>query len=263
MLLITILIALLIQRWMGWGKHLKKDRFLQLYYDGLKARCAHWSVWQGGGSVLLLLLPLLLIYVILATLLYYYTFSNIGYYVLTLLIVLYCMDARPLSDESTQNRGFHDILIYLYQRIFALIFWLLILGALGVLLYASLAQFENLLKERRGHHDESAALLVWTTKLRAILDWIPVRLLGITYAMAGQFSPVFQVWYDHLYEGLSDLPEQVVACGLMALGHSLPQSEDHAVLTHKCLEPLNSLVNRSLSIWLLIIGVFSIGFWFG
>lgn len=79
-----------------------------------------------------------------------------------------------------------------FERYFPVIFWFVVFGASGALLYrlASLA-VENC----RSDNVESGAdsHLLW------VLEWIPLRLLGLVFALVGNFAATIHHWREIVF----------------------------------------------------------------
>ncbi|WP_244896969.1 hypothetical protein [Candidatus Coxiella mudrowiae] len=94
----------------------------------------------------------------------------VGYYFLTVVVLWYCMDARPLAPENIAHATVGGILINAYRPIFALIF-LLILGSTSVVLYTLVAS----LNRHLGNHslEEENNLYLAARRVEGVLDWVP------------------------------------------------------------------------------------------
>lgn len=257
MAITIILICLAIQRWFCVDRVVRNNEWFDYYYRWISDRFSQLSWWPTWLGVVTIILPALIIYMLAAGLIYH-VLTIIGYYLLALVVLWYALDAKPITAENTNQHTLEQLLIDSYQRIFALIFWLVILGSTGVVLYTLIVYLRRCLE---GMPDDSQAdsLLANTLKIQAILDWIPLRLLGLTFALVGQFSVTFSYWYQNLLVGLEQGREQTAACGLMAI--SLESSQ--GTPNQEQVTAIEGLINRSLWIWLVVIAVFTIGHWVG
>lgn len=258
MALTALLICLFVQRILHFDSYNRRYNWFTHYYDWMKARFSKSSSWSGLLGVLLLVLPALVIFILFSVFVYY-AIGMIGYYILTLIVLWYCLDARPLTKE-THHGTVQVLLEQSYEGIFPIIFWLLIFGVSGVVMYALVLSLRNHL-EQEGQGDIEKNLYEMAVKVQGVLDWIPLRLLGITYALVGHFAPTFKIWYQNLFKGSIDQTrEQSARCGLVALNLE-GQSDQNP--TDEQVTAIQSLINRSLFVWLVVIALFTIGMWVG
>ncbi len=95
----------------------------------------------------------------------------------------------PAEDWEALNREALSIISYRgFERMFAVLFWFLILGPVGALLY----RLSALYLERQ--QDSFAERWLW------LLEWPAVRLMGFTWAMAGNFDTCFSRWQRDFFD---------------------------------------------------------------
>lgn len=257
MALTALLICLFVQRILHFDSHGRQFNWFEYYYEWMKARFSKSASWYGLLGVLTVVLPAFVIFILFAVFVYAVV-GMIGYYILTLLVLWYYLDARPLVKENHQATA-RELLEQSYQGIFPIIFWLLIFGVSGVIMYALVMSMRNHL-DKVGQGDIEKDLFEATDKVLGVLDWIPTRLLGITYALVGHFGPTFKLWYQNLFTGIEHTREQSAECGLVALNF-VDQSNQPA--TDDQVSAVQSLINRSLFVWVVVIALFTIGMWLG
>lgn len=257
MAITIILICLALQRWLQIDQIQRNELWFAHYYQWIKGRVDQYSWWPTWLGVVIIILPAFVIYLLFASLVHH-LLSIVGYYMLALVITLYAIDARRLTEEEGSRYSPEQLLIHIYQRLFALIFWLLILGSSGVVLYMLLVYLCRLLTTM-SEDSQADSLLANARYIQAILDWVPLRLLGFTFALVGQFSTTFSIWYKNLWTGLLNGREQMATCGLAAIG----VEHTEASVTPAQLPLLEGLVNRALWVWLVVIALFTIGRWIG
>ncbi len=257
MAITIILICLAIQRWLHIDHIERKNAWFEYYYHWIKERFNQFSWWPTWLGVVAIIAPALIVYMLVAGLVYH-LLTIIGYYLLALVVLWYALDAKPLTAENVNNHTQQQLLMDAYQRIFALIFWLIVLGSTGIVLYTLVVYLCRLLEGMR-EDNQANSLLANALKIEAVLDWLPLRLLGFTFALVGQFSLTFSYWYKNLFTGLEQGREQTAACGLIAIGmETSPATPGQEQVT-----AIEGLINRSLWVWLVIIALFTIGRWIG
>lgn len=256
MTLTIVLLCLAVQRWLQFVSATRQFDWFTHYFAWLKQRYENKSFWPHLGGVLLIILPAWIIYLLVATLIYH-VIGMIAYYLLTLVVFWYCVDARSLWLSNINGENLRHILSRTYQRLFAMIFWLFLLGSGGVVLYSLVLLLDDALEFKAD--EKSVALRGFTLKVEAVLDWVPLRLMGLSYALVGHFTPAFQYWYKHLWTGLDYTKEEATTCAFLAAG----LKEESGGVSEQQLSEMNHLVNRALLVWLVVIALFTIGAWIG
>lgn len=126
-----------------------------------------------------------------------------------------------------------------FERWFAVVFWFLLLGPAGALAY-------RLLQLTVTKNGLLAGALQW-------LDWLPVRILGLSLALIGDFVSALQELQACFVSGAkSDACLYKLACAALQL------DSDGALLVEEGaarLAKLASLLHRSLILWVALIAV--------
>jgi AmpE protein len=159
-------------------------------------------------------------------------------------------DPGMLTRSVTQ-----EIIWQNFTKIFAPLFWFMVLGIFGLLTYCFFTLWKNITSKIDG---DLTDLKNAVTNIQDLLDWIPARLLALSFALAGNFA-LSIVYFIHNYrKNYTENQRFVTESGLVALGkdivnidYSSTDSQDnHAALT---------LVDRVLVIWLICIVLVTIG----
>lgn len=132
-----------------------------------------------------------------------------------------------------------------FERLFAVLFWFLLFGPAGALLY----RLSWLYKEDRP--DPASTGWLW------LLEWPAVRLLGISFAVTGNFVGCVRAWRISLLSGTATSSEVLsqTALGALLVDDDLQQT---CAVTRRELLALQSLYNRTFWLWLGCIGVWGI-----
>ncbi len=102
--------------------------------------------------------------------------------------------------------------------LFSSIYWFLLLGAPGALLF----RLANTLDAMWGHKTERYLQFGWATaKIDDLLGWIPARLTAIGYALAGRFSDSLACMRNQVAPSEGPNAGLVMAAGAGALGIQL------------------------------------------
>lgn len=279
-----LLVCLLLQTFLNIRAQKQKHVLLTRYEIGIQPVLNRFGFNQGWGAFFGLLIP-----VFIVTLLLNMLFSTLSllYVIFGIVILMLCLDINDMKkqlgeyfkadaagdavktqmeaeqfvqqeDLSTDKKLIvRTVTEAIFQRsltnIFSVIFWFMMLGPLGAVIYyvtASLAE--------RSEQPEHAFPDIYTTATMAkeILDWLPIRVLGLTFALIGHFAPVFNIWIDKLGGGLSENKQLLIETGFAALNLTQPGQSD----TFENQQALD-LIRRSLWTWVIIIGVLTMTAW--
>ena len=193
------------------------------------------SLEKGHGlfTVLVMVLPVIIAASLVFTIIYH-TLGHVGYSVLSLLLLWYYTDIVFLKKPTTSLTQ-PELFLKGYQKIFAPLFWYFVFGPVGLMLYVTVVALRAQMPTQQ-----------YFALTQGVLDWVPIRLVGLTFALAGNFGVVFKVWIKDVFQSISDNQNQVVAMGDAALS-----AESDAM----------SLLHRALLIWLVIMALITIGSW--
>lgn len=170
------------------------------------------------------------------------------------------------SDEEAINRAtIESVLENGSDAIFAAIFWFVVLGAPGVILY----RLANTLDAMWGYRTEQFNYFGWTAaRIDDALNWIPARLTALAYTLAGNTKSAWLCWHKQAKQWHGINPGVVMASGAGALNITLggpaiyhgkyierpelgcdkkPEASD--------IERTINLVYKSIVIWLLVIAI--------
>jgi AmpE protein len=160
-------------------------------------------------------------------------------------------DALPEQNiDNEQQLGrlvTQQIFVEAHQRYFAVIFWFIICGPIGALVYRLTYIYASTLANNQSHLDCSSRLI-------SILNWAPARLTGFSFALAGDFVGAhhkikqFITEYScHTYAILSGAGLGANQCGDEPVG--LPQKENKQAI---------DLAERAMVIWVVVLALMTI-----
>jgi membrane protein required for beta-lactamase induction len=282
MTLIFILIALGLDFFLGGLERFRNYNWFTALFYILEKRLGQYKFWDGSfGLLLLLALPILGLILIVSVL---DNWSSILEGVFTLLILIYCLapealdnrldnfitaidegdaenistlsdeliDVNVIDDEDANEKAvIKSALIEAHKRSFAVIFWFLILGAVGALLYRLVDEMSDELNDIRGGFADS------TNVLLNILEWPSTRIMIIAMALAGSLGDVFSSWEKSEHLSFDVNADVLTKAGISALQYipeiDLPDREKSYWIGE-----LKSLINRTLIICLAILGIMTL-----
>lgn len=162
---------------------------------------------------------------------------------------------ESFSDYARIHARFSEfVLVCSFRRIFAVLFWYIVLGPSGAIFYVMLQQLI------RSHHllvTEQAVAVA--ERLLAIMEWVPVRMVALAFALAGDFVATFRTlkarFLDPLdaEEGLQLLQHSAVAAMMTAERTSL--DADFAVRAAADLRELRGLLMRTHVVWVVVLAL--------
>ena len=170
------------------------------------------------------------------------------------------------SDEKAINIAtIESVLENGSDAIFAAIFWFVVLGAPGVVLY----RLANTLDAMWGYRTKRFNSFGWAAaRIDDVLNWLPARLTGLSYALAGNLRSAISCWQKQAKHWHGINPGAVMASGAGALniklggaatyhGENIVRPELGCDNTPQVVDIDRSiqLVNKSIVIWLLFIAV--------
>jgi len=161
-------------------------------------------------------------------------------------------EARVSDDLSTMNHQVIRALLHRwFEYFFLMVFWFMVADVPGILLAWFSVQYA-----RATHCDAQAwRYLHW-------LEWIPVRLLGLTYALAGNFFNAFPVLHSYLWDRLTHSADVLYRVASESLGDEVSkagQDPGSAEQATSELDAWQGLHIRSVSLWMVIIAVATVG----
>ncbi len=183
--------------------------------------------------------------------------------------------ASEYNGTEVAKVAIEEGLIGAHRHVFGAIFWFLVLpGPSGAVLY----RLAGLLEQKWGGRSEEdyGEFGRFARKVFYYIDWIPVRLTAMSFAVAGDFEDAVHCWRTQATAWMH--PEQgvVLASGAGALGVRLGETlHHHGTVSFRpelglgddadvnTMASAVGMVWRALVMWMLIIALIAIARWFG
>ena len=170
-------------------------------------------------------------------------------------------DVGALDEEGVARATVESVLENGNDAIFAALFWFVIAGAPGVVLY----RLVNTLDAMWGYRHARYANFGWAAaRLDDVLNYIPARLTAFSYALAGNFRRAIDCWRQQAYSWKSPNAGPVMSAGAGSIGVLLGGAEMyHGELQSRpslgygsaadagAIENAQFLIQRSLLIWIM------------
>lgn len=158
--------------------------------------------------------------------------------------------AKTDSLAELQRHSVQAMLYQGFERWFAVIFWFVLLGPFGALVYRT----SFLLANENGIPDQYCNTMV--CRIIYWLEWLPVRLFGISVAIVGDFGASVKVWRTLLAHDDIGTEERLMHYSLAALGENTQlacqecdqSSDEDALIIQGAsqIERLRTLMNRTV-----------------
>ena len=183
--------------------------------------------------------------------------TRVGYLVSRQTSELEATEVARAATESVLENG--------SDAIFATLFWFVVAGTPGVVLY----RLSNTLDAMWGYRNERFERFGWAAaRIDDALNYIPARLVALTYAVLGKTRLAMQCWRQQAPQWDSPNAGPVMAAGAGALGvelggpaiyhgevHERPQLGEGPPADADAIVRGWQLVQRGVWLWLLILCV--------
>jgi adenosylcobinamide-phosphate synthase len=181
-------------------------------------------------------------------------------------------DTADLDSAGIARGAIESVLENGADAVLAAIFWFVLLGVPGVVLY----RLANTLDAMWGYKNDRFLEFGWcAARLDDLLNFVPAQLTALTYALLGDRRQAFHYWRIQGRYWKSPNAGPVMAAGAGALNVSLGGNEKYhgrlqqrsvlgpepAIATRPSAESLErscQLVNRSLVVWCFVILLLSL-----
>jgi len=203
----------------------------------------------------------------------------VGWLLLSLLVLCYCIDSinlrhrverhlqwlkglgndEDVGDVRARQHSFMMTTGYrTFQSIHPVLFWFLLLGPIGALIYGLSRRYQQGLEAE----DPEAHIL---EQFVYLLEWLPVRVSGLIFGLLGNFDACTKVWLENLFS-LVTSSESL----LRRLIHSAISEVDYSAVTEMSrfkdlarqdVCACQSLLGRALYGWLGVAALLTIIGW--
>ncbi len=177
------------------------------------------EVFKGpAGVAVMLALPLIVFWLLLSVV---GGWHAIVWFLLTVVILLYCLgpedlddqvkaliaairgsndgeanriaqalgrSTQPVSPETRGHTAVESILTGFPERVFGVLLWFLILGPIGAVLFRFSAELYRYATQA------SSGLRDWAGRVYSVLAWLPARIVALGYALSGSLTGAFENW---------------------------------------------------------------------
>lgn len=269
MTFLVIFVGLMVERFFDWS-HLRQWRW---FADVQQRIIAQFKQPSGYVNLAISIMPVLLMVWLVNHLFHgwMYGFPSLVFKILVLIYVFgpqnlwadafACINAIASGDSQAVatrlqnafgvNAGktsqalhrslINDFFIATNRRVFSIVFWYVLLGPVGAVLYRLVAVSTTV-----------PILSVPAQSVESVLDWAPARIITVFFALGGQFMQVLKVWRKKAMLGLFSNDDMMTECGMAALGvEEGTEFPDDCKMERAAI----SLIDRSLAMILFVLAL--------
>lgn len=183
--------------------------------------------------------------------------------------------AAAYGEGEIAKAAIETALLRAHREVFGVIFWFILLpGPAGALLYRLAAEMDQRWGRRRD--EEFRAFGRFSARAFRLLDWLPVRLSAMGFAIAGNFEDAIAAWRSHAQSWIDPAQGILLASGAGALGVRLggplplesgvdfrPDLGEGATPDADYLQSALYLLWRTLIVWLVVLLLLTLARWVG
>jgi membrane protein required for beta-lactamase induction len=165
----------------------------------------------------------------------------------------FCHSVAAPDPDKDEQEIIGSIFVEANERLYAVIFWFIVLGPFGAMLY----RLVIILKSK--YQDVHGAYADTTRHLNHILNWPSSRLFALGNALAGNMIEAMEAWRVNEDSSLAVNEAVLISSGLGAL-HYRPERDmqDYDMDRSYWVKATQGLINRTLIVWLTVLGVMTI-----
>ena len=193
-------------------------------------------------------------------------------------------DTTTMDEQTRISRLTESVLIITHDRMLAILFWFVVLGPMGAVLYRlTLALSQNVLHATSDDNTETRTedsdnFNDAVKRLHFLLGWIPSHLTALSYAVMGSFVHALNVWKDRRKENSAAGPDKdqterrntfkgtidgtttnrdlLLRVGLASLQFNTNPPQDNNAVRETL-----GLCGRSLIAWITVLAIMTLAGW--
>ena len=286
-ILIIVLLAILLDHLIPDRQGIKPFAWYRDWAESIEERFNGGKRTHGIGAVLLATLP-----IVAGVLLIHYILGELGWILRIAfdVVVLYlCLDVHRLgktanaisnalesgelgeadeklrelvgkgaperTDANIARAAVEGVLKQGNSLIVSPIFWFILLGPVGALLFCLAVRLKNHCKDLRGSYADAVR------NLHNVLIWPAARLLALGFALAGSLVDALEGWRDVKGYTLDNSGAVITESAIGAIQFRAMDKADEQAQKAEYLariQEVQALINRTLIIWLTILGLMTL-----
>lgn len=152
-----------------------------------------------------------------------------------------------IDDDNVLDVTIQSSMNIIIERLFGVIFWFVVLGPVGALLY-------RLSQQLVLNYSADPVFSKSAERMQSLLDWVPQRFLAISFAITGHFEGALAAFHENKE---TDRTQQYLLIDVCHGSLEGNDSEDKSAY----LSAFRGLLLRSLIVWLTSIAVLTLLGW--
>lgn len=290
MTLLVIILVFIAQRFVGLGETFNRITWVEEYLKAMQSAFKRTAIWNHWFGIILIVLPILIVCGIMQWLLHGWILGIVRFF-FDFFVLWFCLDAYQLRQKlagyfsslqqadlagtELQSEKFIrqnqrplqsgltglaraitcEIFLRADEKLFGILFWFILLGPVGALGFFLVITIRDLAAAPNSNFVE---LLLPANKIFGVLNWLPVRALGMSYALTGQFVSAFNYTLKNFTMGVEQTTLFAIEAGFAGLN-----MEHHDVIHADAEENQNALalVDRTFYLWIVLVAIFTLGGW--
>lgn len=122
---------------------------------------------------------------------------------------------EALSEADVAKLALEEVLRAGFSRLLGVAFWFVLFGPFGAVLF----RLSHLLHDHwHAHIPERGDFLSYLDRIRFVIDWLPVRAIAFTFAIAGNFQGAMESWRNQAWQWWERNEGVLLAAGAGAIG---------------------------------------------
>ncbi|HVK94034.1 MAG TPA: CobD/CbiB family protein [Noviherbaspirillum sp.] len=195
-------------------------------------------------------------------------------------------DTTMMSVGDMSRVAVEQALVTTHRNVFGVFFWIMLpIGPAGAVMYRVAEYLARAWNEP--DHLKNEAFGRFATKAFYWIDWVPVRLTAIAFAVVGNFEDAIYAWRNFAYRWHEEAIGIILCAGGGAMGLRLGTAHENAAdmptadattvdsitqqvespvgeeATVRALQSTVGLVWRALLLWMLLLLLLSLAVWLG
>jgi adenosylcobinamide-phosphate synthase len=126
-------------------------------------------------------------------------------------------ESAGFSEREISSLTIEQVFSHSHRQMFGVLFWFVLLGPSGAVLF----RLSSILSRR--WNESSPAFARAASNIFHMVNWLPARLTGLTYAVAGNFEDAMYCWRTQSHAWPEAEESVVLAAGAGAMGVKLGQ----------------------------------------
>lgn len=249
MKLLVILLCLLSERFLIHSISYQRFYWFFDYCQKIKMGTNKHGFFTNPWVLLaLIIVPIVLLVAIFYLLLHHLVFGLIGF-LLSIIIFFYCLGPQNVfypivqSDTRTNQELVGDYFILVNRQLFSLVFWYIIAGPIGALVYRLITLCHDV-------NDVSEQ----ANEVTDLLEWIPARLAVLLFLLVGNFQRGFSSFTSYFLAKPDMNNDMLRVCGFLAVRtneeEEIPMSFAESLVEHAIIVMLVFIALFTLITWL-------------